>query len=97
MKALQLPAPPQITGARYRIGISGDHPTTDVLAPRGQPQGFGSLRAKVQDPTSKPLGVDQFARTGRAINDNHVGVARVLLVKSCQYLLKLSSKFHVPP
>src|SRR3982074_718393 len=94
MKTFQLLAPSQITGTRHRIGISRNQPTTNVLATRSQLQGLRSPRAEPQNPVGEPLCVDEFARPGCILNDHQVRIACVLVVKSSQYLVKSSSKFH---
>jgi hypothetical protein len=55
VELFQVRAPFQVSGARHGVGFSRDHPPADVLAARGQQQGFGCLRAKTQHPIANPF------------------------------------------
>jgi hypothetical protein len=59
-----------------------------MLATRCQPQFFGRIGAKTEDPIGEPLRVNQFSRVLNPINHFAIGVLRILGVESGQRAFK---------
>lgn len=88
MKLFEGGSPAEITRAIHWIRVAGNLPAAEVLATRGEEKFLGGGRAEFEDPIGEPLGHENFARAGYAIDLLDIWVGCVMFIKQSNGGLK---------